>query len=290
MLESPLVCRLIDLALQEDLALGDITSELTIPLTHRSKACVLARRKLVVCGLGLIPLILQRLKSKTECTLSSADGQWAKEGEILAVLEGPTRELLAAERTILNFLQHLSAVATRTKETVARAGEITILDTRKTTPGWRVLEKYAVRTGGGKNHRFSLGDMILVKNNHIDAQGGDMAKTLSRIQKERPSYMPVEVEVRSLAELKTALTFTPDVVMLDNMDDPMIRQALKIVSALSRPPLVEVSGGISPERLTRLEKLGVRYVSMGSLTSQAGAVDISMRISALQKPRKRSKK
>jgi nicotinate-nucleotide pyrophosphorylase (carboxylating) len=283
MLDTPLVRSLVKLALREDLSFGDITSELTIPAQHRSSAVVLAREKLVVCGLEIIGQIFSQMRASADVKLLADDGDVVKPGTELVRIEGKTRDLLAAERTILNFLQRMSGIATHTKKIIDEASGLTVLDTRKTTPGWRIIEKYAVQVGGGSNHRFHLGDMILVKNNHVDAHGGDMRVTLKTVNAKKPRYMPVEIEVRSMAELKTALEFNPQVIMLDNMDDPMIRQALKIVDASGQSPLVEISGGVRVDRFKQLKKLGVKCVSMGSLTSQATSVDISMRIRAAGK-------
>jgi nicotinate-nucleotide pyrophosphorylase (carboxylating) len=291
MLISPHIDALIQLALQEDLGAGDLTSELTIPAAHQSRARILARERLVVCGLFLVERIAKAVDTKLEVSLLFEDGDTAKPDEVLAELRGPTRSLLAAERTILNFLQRLGGVATHARRLSEQAKGLTLLDTRKTTPGWRTLEKYAVRVGGAANHRGSLGDMILVKNNHIDANGGDVRATLRKLSK-RPPYVGVEVEVRTLKELSAALEFEPDVVMLDNMDDSMISQALAIVAKADHQPLVEVSGCVRPERFARLKSLGVTHASLGLLTSGAASVDISMRIvaSSEKPPKSRSKK
>lgn len=278
MFRSPLVVSLVRLALEEDLAFGDITSELTIPKNHRSKAVILARERIVVAGLPILDTIFELMGAKVKVEILEEEGAHVKDGTLLARIEGKTRDLLSAERTILNFLQRISGVSTFTHGIVAEAKGLTVLDTRKTMPGWRVLDKYAVKLGGGTNHRFHLGDMILVKNNHIDAHGGDMRATLKTVAAKKPRYMPVEVEVRSLKELKTALEFDPQVIMLDNMDDMAIRQALKTVQASGRSPMIEISGGVSAKKFAAFKKLGVSCVSMGALTTRAPNVDISMRI------------
>lgn len=280
MFRSPLVVSLVKLALEEDLAYGDITSELTIPKSHRSTAIIVAREKLVVAGLPIIEIIFELMGARPKIELLEEEGTLQKDGAQLARIEGKTIDLLSAERTILNFLQRVSGVASYTRQTVSQAQGLTVLDTRKTLPGWRVLDKYAVRLGGGTNHRFHLGDMILVKNNHVDAHGGDMRATLKAISAKKPRYMPVEVEVRSLKELKVALEFGPQVLLLDNMDDKTIRQALRVVEDSGQNPMVEVSGGVSSKKFAGLKKLGVRCVSMGALTTRAANVDISMRVKA----------
>lgn len=276
---NPLVRKLVMLSLEEDLSFGDITSELAISPTHRSQAAILAREKLVVCGLPLLNLILELRggANVVDVRTKVADGDEVGAGTVLATLVGCTVDLLGLERTMLNFLQRLSGVSTFTREVVRSAPGLMILDTRKTVPGFRVLDKYAVRAGGGRNHRMHLGDMVLVKNNHIDAHGG-VESTLNHLTKRKPPYMPLEIEVRDLQELRSALPFDPTIIMLDNMRDDQIKEALDLVKRESPRTLVEVSGGISFARLGQLRALGVELVSMGALTTQARNVDISMRI------------
>ncbi|RMG42432.1 MAG: carboxylating nicotinate-nucleotide diphosphorylase [Candidatus Dadabacteria bacterium] len=281
-LRAPLIKRLIKLAIDEDLQGGDITTELTVLGDVNCEGLIVAREDFTVCGLELIPVIYEVLGWSVECEFLSYDGRRVKAEEILVRLRGNIRHLLSSERIVLNFLQRLSGVATYTREVVSKAGRITVMDTRKTTPGWRLLEKYAVKVGGGRNHRASLGELILVKNNHIDFNEGSLTRTLERVKDGKPPFMPVEVEVRTQAELKEALDFCPDIVMLDNMDDEQIRAALKLVNTKAPDTLVEVSGGITPERFAELEKLGVKYVSIGALTNKATSVDISMRLGEVQ--------
>jgi len=279
MLDSTLVQKIIDLALEEDLSGGDITSTLTVPEGKGGAGELVAKEPLVVCGLPLVGRILQTVSHGSgQVKLHTSEGQKVQKGAVLATIQADLRSLLAAERTILNFLQRLSGVATLTARVCGRARGVAVLDSRKTTPGLRVLEKYAVRTGGGRNHRFSLGDMILVKNNHIDANGGSVSKTLSRLHASAPLYMPVEVEVRSIDELIEALPFNPAVVMLDNMNDREIKRALSVIQQSGQAMQVEISGGVTAERIPKLKSLGVKIVSMGALTTQAQNVDISMRI------------
>jgi nicotinate-nucleotide pyrophosphorylase (carboxylating) len=279
MLDSTLVQKIIDLALEEDLSGGDITSTLTVPEGKGGAGELVAKEPLVVCGLPLVGRILQTVSHGSgQVKLHTSEGQKVQKGAVLATIQADLRSLLAAERTILNFLQRLSGVATLTARVCGRARGVAVLDSRKTTPGLRVLEKYAVRTGGGRNHRFSLGDMILVKNNHIDANGGSVSKTLSRLRASAPLYMPVEVEVRSIDELIEALPFNPAVVMLDNMNDREIKRALSVIQQSGQAMQVEISGGVTAERIPKLKSLGVKIVSMGALTTKAQNVDISMRI------------
>lgn len=282
MLNSPLVDKLIDLAIAEDLSFGDITSELTVPATTKGKAVIIAREQLIVCGLPLVERILVRAGRALKFEALAKEGSLIKEPQPLCRLNGKARDILALERTILNFLQRMSGVAGAAAAAQKAAGKLCVLDTRKTTPGWRVLEKYAVRIGGATNHRFSLGDMILVKNNHIDACKGDIHATLRPVFKSRPRYMPVEVEVRNMHELKATLKFPVDVVMLDNFSDAALVPALALINSNIKRPLVEVSGGITQARLSRLKKLGIDCVSMGALTTKATNCDISLRLTLLK--------
>jgi len=278
MFDSPLVRKLVDLAIEEDLAHGDITANLTVPENHTSKAKVIARERLVVCGLDIVAEIVKAGGWSLSVQKRASDGAWAADGEILVELAGSTRELLSAERTILNFLQRLSGVATYTREFCEGHNGLKILDTRKTMPGWRLLDKYAVKTGGASNHRFSLGDMVLVKNNHIDAHPQGIKGALADIVAKKPLYMPWEVEVRNLDELRVALSFNPTIVMLDNFNDDGLKDAVALVKAASHQPMIEVSGGVSKDRLAKIQAAGVDAASVGALTTRAPNVDISMRI------------
>lgn len=280
---NPLVHKLIMLALEEDLSFGDITSELTIPRGVRGVGKILAKQPLVVCGLPLVSVVMKCAGFPCEIEIIEQEGKvLAGKREVMGEVYAEIRHLLAAERTILNLLQRLSGVATHTKNIVEQAGAITVLDTRKTTPGFRVLEKYAVKIGGGKNHRHSLGDQILVKNNHIDCAGGIRAM-IKKIVTHKPPYMPLEVEVRNMNELIEILSSgTPHVVMLDNMNDEQLKEAIAYIK-VNRPSLmIEVSGGITTDRFDRLRSIGVESVSIGSLTTAAQNVDISFSISTLQ--------
>jgi nicotinate-nucleotide pyrophosphorylase (carboxylating) len=278
MFDSPLVRKLVDLAIEEDLAHGDITVSLTVPESHTSKAKVIAREKLVVCGLDIVAEIVKSGGWSLSVHKKASEGAWAADGDILVELAGSTRELLSAERTILNFLQRLSGVATYTREFCDAQEGLKILDTRKTMPGWRLLDKYAVKTGGASNHRFSLGDMVLVKNNHIDAHPQGIKGALADVVAKKPLYMPWEVEVRNLEELKIALSFNPTIVMLDNFNDDALKDAVALVKSAAHQPMIEVSGGVSKERLAKIQAAGVDAASVGALTTRAPNVDISMRI------------
>lgn len=278
---SPLIRKLVTLALEEDLVHADITANLAVPVTHRSRAQVLARERLVVCGLGIIGCIVEEGRFSLQVSERAAEGTEVQAGAVIAELEGSTREILAAERTILNFLQRLCGVATHTRKVIEQANGLVVLDTRKTMPGWRALDKHATSVGGARNHRMSLGDMVLVKNNHVDANPGGMRGALEGVVAGMPLNMAWEVEVRNIDELRIALEFHPTIIMLDNFSDEGIAEAMPIIVSAARRPMVEASGGVRPERLAALKALGVDAVSAGFLTTHAPNVDISMRVSAL---------
>lgn len=283
--ESLLVKKLIRLALEEDLGFGDITSTLTIAEDATGVAEICAKEDLVVCGLDIIPMVFHLLGGYAETEFFARDGDLVESPRVIARVVGNTRDLLGAERTILNFLQRMCGVATATRELVEQSPNVAVLDTRKTIPGWRVLDKYAVSVGGGKNHRMNLGDMIMIKNNHIDAATGETAteklsNCLKSVLAKKPFFMPVEVEVRNLEELRTALSHKVAYVMFDNMTNDQIRQGIELIERVSPTTQAEISGNMTLERLKMLQRSGVKCASFGSLTTQAGSVDISMRISA----------
>jgi nicotinate-nucleotide pyrophosphorylase (carboxylating) len=273
-----LIRKLVDLALEEDLAFGDITASLTVPEDHRSTARIIARQQMVMCGSEVLPVIMQEGRWSIDVALAVEDGALLQADTVIAELKGLTRDLLAAERTILNFLQRLCGVATYTRDFCSVETGLVVLDTRKTMPGWRVLDKYAVRVGGGRNHRFCLGDMVLIKNNHIDAHPKGLRGALADVVANKPLYMPWEVEVRNIEELRVTLEYKPTIIMLDNFSDAAIVDAVKAIRDIPDSPMVEVSGGITRERLAKIRLAGADAVSVGALTTQAPNVDISMRI------------
>jgi nicotinate-nucleotide pyrophosphorylase (carboxylating) len=269
--------RLVDLALEEDLLLGDATSEATIDATATGAARFLAKEGLVLAGTAVAVRVFERLGA--ECRFEAEDGARLASGAWFGRAEGPTRALLAAERTALNFLQRLSGVASATRRCVdaleAGGGRTRLLDTRKTTPGWRLLEKAAVRAGGGTNHRVSLGDGILIKDNHVAACGG-VAEAVRRAKARAGAMLRIEVEVVDLPGLEAAVAAGADIVLLDNMDDAAMAEAVR--RAAGRVKL-EASGNMTLERLPRVAATGVDYVSMGAITHSARAVDISLELS-----------
>jgi len=276
--ESPEVKALVRIAVDEDLPDGDITSNLTIPSDHSSYAEVYAKSDFIVCGLPIIFLIFETMGKGVDIKILKTEGEKVKPKDVLVKIEGATIDLLSAERIILNFIYHLSSVATFARQTIEQVKGISVLDTRKTTPGFRALEKYAVKVGGADNHRASLSDMILIKNNHIDANNGDVRLAVAKAMKGRPEGIKIEVEVRNIKELKEALEFKPDWLMLDNMSDNEILDAMKIIKSQTTPPRVEVSGGIGKDRAEALSRFGIDAVSMGALTKRGADLDLSMRI------------
>jgi nicotinate-nucleotide pyrophosphorylase (carboxylating) len=268
--------RLVELALEEDLLLGDATSEATIDAAARGQGKFLAKEELVLAGAAVARRVFDRLGAA--CAFDVDDGARIARGTIFGTATGPLRALLGAERTALNFLQRLSGVATSTRRCVdalaAGGGKTQLLDTRKTTPGWRMLEKDAVRAGGGKNHRFALGDGILIKDNHVAACGG-VAEAVRRARQRAGALLRIEVEVVDLPGLDQAIAAGADIVLLDNMDDAAVAEAVR--RAAGRV-LLEASGNMTLARLPRVAATGVDYVSMGAITHSAPAMDISFEL------------
>ncbi len=270
--------RLIDLALGEDIATGDITTATLIAPDARGRALIIAKAHLIVAGLMVARRVFERLDGDLRVAHVAAEGQAAGPGDILMQIDGRMASLLTAERTALNFLQRLSGIATHVRHFVEEIGTtpVRLVDTRKTTPGWRSLEKYAVRIGGARNHRMNLSDGILIKDNHIAACGG-IAAAVERARRSAPHSLKIEIEVGSLAEVETALQAGVDIIMLDNMEPAEIRTAVNLIGGRA---LVEVSGGVDRENLPVLAASGANIISVGALTYAATAVDISMRVEA----------
>jgi quinolinate synthase len=268
---------LIELALEEDLGPGDATSEAVLPAGQRLLGQVVAKAPGVIAGLPVMEAVFHRVDPAVEVRMVAADGQEVVPGEIVARIRGPARSLLSAERTALNFLQRMSGIATQTRRYVdaVSATHTAILDTRKTAPGFRVLDKYAVRTGGGQNHRAGLFDMILIKDNHVEAAGGILPAIL-RARTMHPD-LPTEVEVKNLDELGEALRAEPvlDRIMLDNMDLEAMRRAVAITAGRVR---LEASGGVTLENVADIAATGVDYISVGALTHSVRALDLSMEV------------
>ncbi|MBN1976561.1 MAG: carboxylating nicotinate-nucleotide diphosphorylase [Anaerolineae bacterium] len=264
---------LIELAIAEDIGPGDATSKAVLPVDLRLQGRIIAKSPGIIAGLPIAEAVFARVEPGLRFIHHARDGNRVKRQQIVAEVIGPGREMLAAERTALNFLQKLSGIASFTRVFVdAVSGtKTTILDTRKTHPGYRALEKYAVRMGGAQNHRMSLYDMLLVKDNHIEA-AGSITAAVTRARTAYPD-LPIEVEVKDLRELEEALLLKPDRIMLDNMSIEQMQEA--VVIAAGRVKL-EASGNVELRQVTAIAETGVDYISIGALTHSAPALDLSM--------------
>jgi len=273
---SPLIDRLLDLALEEDIGPGDLTTQALIPPDLQGEAHIRAKQTLVAAGLPVAEKVFRRLDALIDFEAEVEEGQEVSPGTVLARITGPVAAILTGERVALNFLMRLSGIATFTRQMAAAvAGFPTaIVDTRKTTPGWRVLEKYAVRLGGGRNHRFALSDGVLIKNNHLTA-AGSITEAVRRAREQAPHTLKIEVEVTDLMGLQEALAAGADIIMLDNMEEAAMVEAVKITQGRA---LLEASGSMTLERLPRVAATGVNFISMGALTHSAPAVDIHLRL------------
>ncbi|HEX3724001.1 MAG TPA: carboxylating nicotinate-nucleotide diphosphorylase [Nitrolancea sp.] len=271
--------RIVEFALEEDTAFGDITSELTVPAGRDASGIFLAKSDGVISGLSVVAEVFHQVDPTVRFAPLLNDGDRVSRGEKLAVVSGSARSILRGERVALNFLQRLSGVATSTARYVeaTRDTDARIIDTRKTTPGMRVLEKAAVRHGGGHNHRIGLGDGILIKDNHLAAIGGPerIAIAVRAARKGAPHTLRVEVEVASLEELEQALAVRPDTILLDNMSVEEMAEAVRRTAARA---LLEASGGITLESVRAVAQTGVNLISVGALTHSSRALDISLEL------------
>jgi nicotinate-nucleotide pyrophosphorylase (carboxylating) len=268
---------LIEIALKEDIGSGDITTDNLIDPQLKGKGLIIAKESLVVAGLNVAKQVFQYLDSEVIFKSEYDDGDFLKKGDMLVNVEGRLRALLSGERTALNFLQHLSGISTLVRSYVNEISDknIRLVDTRKTTPGLRGLEKYAVRVGGAYNHRIGLYDGVLIKDNHIAAFGG-IKKAIDHIRSQVSHLLKIEVEVSDLDQVKEALESKADVIMLDNMTIKQIKEATAFIDNRA---IVELSGGITKSDLKSLSDTGVDIISVGALTHSARCVDISMQIS-----------
>jgi nicotinate-nucleotide pyrophosphorylase (carboxylating) len=273
---------LIALAIAEDLGdFGDRTAEITIPADANGAAWVVARKEGVIAGLPIVARLAQEMELENGWTAILTDGAHVTPGTRVARVAGLMRRLLAFERTALNFLQHLSGVATLTARFVAAIDgtKATIFDTRKTLPGWRLLEKYAVRCGGGRNHRIGLFDGVLIKDNHLAwlAHHGDpIGRAVASARAHAPAGMVVEVEVDTLGQLDRALACGPDIILLDNFDRAGLVEAVRRRDSVAPGIQLEASGGITLETVRKLAEAGVDRISIGALTHSAPALDIGL--------------
>ena len=262
-------------ALREDITSEDVSTNSVMPVPRKGEVKLICKQDGVICGLQIFERVFTLLDENTEVELKAADGDRVKKGQLLAVVRGDIKVLLCGERTALNYLQRMSGIATYTSEVVKllEGTGIKLLDTRKTTPNNRLFEKYAVKVGGGNNHRYNLTDGVLLKDNHIGAAGG--VKEAIKLAKEyAPFVRKIEVEVETLDMVKEAVEAGADIIMLDNMDHDTMAEAMRIIDGKAE---VEVSGNMTKENLAKLSGLSVNYVSSGALTHSAPIMDISLK-------------
>jgi nicotinate-nucleotide pyrophosphorylase (carboxylating) len=276
---TPSVQRLLDLALEEDVGRGDATTASVIDETQEAEGDIVVAERAVVCGLGVVEAVFTRFDWRTRVRMKVADGDPVSPGTVVASLRGPAAALLAGERTALNFLQHLSGIATVTQAFVAAAegAKIRVTDTRKTTPGLRALEKYAVRAGGGANHRSDLASGILIKDNHV-ALVGSVREAVRRARATAPHTLRVVVEVDDLDQLDEALEAGAEGILLDNFQIREMVEAVQRIRDRRPQTVIEASGGVSLDRIRDIDKTGVDVVSIGAVTHSARAINYSCEI------------
>ena len=267
---------LIKNAIKEDINYIDVATDYLLDENEVSEAYFVAKADGVLCGIDVAMRVFQLLDDTFTCTLYKKDGDIIKKGDLIADFKGKTVRLLKGERTALNLIQHMSGIATITRECVdeTKGTKGTIADTRKTLPGLRSIQKYAVTCGGGKNHRYNLSDCAMLKDNHIDAKGG-ITPAVKALKEKIGHTVKIEVETRTLDEVKEALSAGADIIMLDNMDNDTMAEAVKIVDGKA---LLEASGNLTKERLRSVAELGVDILSIGALTHSVEAFDISMKM------------
>lgn len=265
--------KIISDALTEDIGKKDITTSAILPDGKKGKAKIIAKEDCIIAGLPVARAVLKKLDKKSIFLFNVKEGSTIKQNTIIAEIRAKLSSILTAERVILNFLQRLSGIATLTSKYVELAYPTKILDTRKTTPNLRELEKYAVRTGGGFNHRFNLSSRVLIKDNHIKV-AGNIIEAIRRVKEKLPG-VAIEVEADNLKKVKDAIEVDVDIIMLDNMSIKDIKKAIKIINKKSK---IEVSGGINLNNIREISKLGVDFISVGALTHSAKSIDISLEI------------
>ena len=272
---NPQVEQIITLALNEDIGTGDITTLSTIPADKTALGRFVAKEDMILCGIDLAKHIFGRVDPSIELKANFKDGDAVKKGDVIATVSGNAQNVLTGERTALNFMQRLTGIATRTHASVAEVAgtNAKITDTRKTTPGLRVLEKYAVRVGGGTNHRFNLADGVLIKDNHIAVSGG-IKNAVKNARAVIPHTLKIEVEVETKEQLAEALDASADIIMLDNMSYDLMRECVGLVAGRA---LVEASGNMGEKNLREVAETGVDIISIGALTHTVKAADISLK-------------
>ena len=269
------VDRLIRAALEEDISSEDLSTNAVMPGPQKGKVDLIAKEDGVIAGLDVFARVFTLLDESSEVVFYAADGDDVCRGERLAVVRGDIRVLLSGERTALNYLQRMSGIATLTRRMakMLEGSKTTLLDTRKTTPNNRIFEKYAVRVGGGSNHRYNLSDGIMLKDNHINAAGG-VAKAVRMAKEYAPFVHKIEVETENLEMVREAVEAGADIIMLDNMDPETMKEAVRIIDGRA---LTECSGNVSEEKIAALKEIGVDFISSGALTHSAPILDLSMK-------------
>ena len=267
--------QLIRMALQEDITSEDVSTNAVMPTATKGTVDLIAKEDGVVAGLEIYARVFKILDEKIEIDLHCKDGDEVKKGELMATITGDIRVLLSGERVALNYLQRMSGIATYTRQVakLLEGSNVTLLDTRKTTPNCRVFEKYAVRVGGGHNHRYNLSDGVLLKDNHIGA-AGSVAKAVKMAKAYAPFVRKIEIEVETLDQVKEAVEAGADIIMLDNMTPEVMKQAVELIDGRAQ---TECSGNITKENIQKIREIGVDFVSSGALTHSAPILDISMK-------------
>lgn len=267
--------QLIRMALQEDITSEDVSTNVVMPTEVKGTVDLIAKEDGIIAGLDVYARVFQMLDEKTEIDFKCKDGDEVKKGELMATLTGDIRVLLSGERVALNYLQRMSGIATYTRQVakLLEGSKVTLLDTRKTTPNCRVFEKYAVRVGGGCNHRYNLSDGVLLKDNHIGA-AGSITKAIIMAKEYAPFVRKIEIEVETLEQVKEAVEAGADIIMLDNMTPEVMKQAVELIDGRAQ---TECSGNITKENIARIREIGVDFVSSGALTHSAPILDISMK-------------
>jgi len=271
--------QIIEQAINEDIGDGDITTNFCLPQNPVVEAQIIAHEKGIIAGLEIAELVFKKVNENIQFEKKTHDGEKIKKDDVVAVVRGEARDILSVERTALNFLQHLSGIATVTSKFVeaVKPYPAKIYDTRKTTPTLRMIEKYAVKMGGGTNHRLGLYDGILIKDNHIEIAGG-ITQAVKSVQQNLPSRMKIEVETKNLDEVKESISLNVDIILLDNMTLEMIKEAVRIIKASKKNILIEVSGGVSLENVNEIAATGVERISIGALTHSPKALNLSLEI------------
>mgnify|MGYP000087742797 FL=1 len=267
--------QLIRMALQEDITSEDVSTNAVMPTEVKGTVDLIAKEDGIIAGLDVYARVFQMLDEKTEIDFKCKDGDEVKKGELMATLTGDIRVLLSGERVALNYLQRMSGIATYTRQVakLLEGSKVTLLDTRKTTPNCRVFEKYAVRVGGGCNHRYNLSDGVLLKDNHIGA-AGSITKAITMAKEYAPFVRKIEIEVETLEQVKEAVEAGADIIMLDNMSTELLKQCIDYIDGRAE---IEVSGNVTKENIARIREIGVDFVSSGALTHSAPILDISMK-------------